>query len=86
MWPLFALMQPAAAIVFALDGILIGAGDTRFLALAMVAGLAVYIPLALSASTLAALWWALLALMAVRLLTTGVRFAGRRWAVIGVPG
>jgi hypothetical protein len=25
-WPLFALMQPAAAVVFALDGILIGAG------------------------------------------------------------
>src|SRR5262249_46356696 len=31
-WPLFAAMQPAAAAVFALDGVLIGAGDTRFLA------------------------------------------------------
>ena len=30
-WPLFALMQPANGAVFALDGILIGAGDTRFL-------------------------------------------------------
>ena len=27
-WPLFALMQPANGAVFALDGILIGAGDT----------------------------------------------------------
>ena len=30
-WVLFALMQPANGAVFALDGILIGAGDTRFL-------------------------------------------------------
>ena len=29
LWPLFALMQPIGAVVFALDGILIGAGDTR---------------------------------------------------------
>ena len=35
LWPLFALMQPAGAIVFALDGILIGAGDARYLAGAM---------------------------------------------------
>ena len=35
-WPLFAAMQPAAAAVFALDGVLIGAGDTRYLAFAMV--------------------------------------------------
>jgi putative MATE family efflux protein len=87
MWPLFAVMQPAAGIIFALDGILIGAGDTRFLALAMVAALAVFLPLALAAATLAALWWALLALMGVRLATTAWRFAGRRWMVLGVsPG
>jgi putative MATE family efflux protein len=29
MWPLFCVMWPPAAVVFALDGILIGAGDTR---------------------------------------------------------
>ena len=84
MWPLFAIMQPAAGVIFALDGILIGAGDTRFLALAMVAALAVYVPLALSAGTLAGIWWALLALMAVRLATAGWRFARRRWLVLGV--
>jgi putative MATE family efflux protein len=83
LWLLFAVMQPAAGVIFALDGILIGAGDTRFLALAMVAALAVFLPLALAASTLGALWWALLALMGVRLLTAAVRFAGRRWAVVG---
>ena len=35
LWPLFALMLPAGALVFALDGILLGAGDTRYLAYAM---------------------------------------------------
>jgi putative MATE family efflux protein len=83
MWPLFAIMQPAAGVIFALDGVLIGAGDTRFLALAMVVALAVYVPLALAGSTLAALWWALLALMAVRLATVVWRFLGRRWMVVG---
>ena len=34
-WPLFAAMMPLNGAVFALDGILIGAGDTRFLAWGM---------------------------------------------------
>ena len=33
LWPLFIVMQPLSGVVFALDGILIGAGDTRYLAL-----------------------------------------------------
>jgi hypothetical protein len=36
LWPLFALMQPLNGAVFALDGILIGASDGRFLAVSMV--------------------------------------------------
>src|SRR6185503_4101219 len=36
LWPLFALMQPLNGAVFALDGILIGAGDGPFLAGSMV--------------------------------------------------
>ena len=46
-WPLFALMMPFNGAVFALDGILIGAGDTRFLMWGMLAAAAVYIPIAL---------------------------------------
>jgi Na+-driven multidrug efflux pump len=85
---MFALMQPAAAVVFALDGILIGAGDTRFLAGSMLlAGLGVYIPIALLALALdwgiQGVWVGLLGLTAVRLATLGWRFAGRRWAVTG---
>ena len=43
-WPLFALMMPFNGAVFALDGILIGAGDTRFLMWGMLAAAAVYLP------------------------------------------
>ena len=87
-WPLFALMQPVGAAVFALDGILIGAGDTRFLKWSMLAAFATFAPLALGAFYLGlgltGVWIALLVLMAVRLVTCGARFAGRRWAVVGV--
>ncbi|HEV2061961.1 MAG TPA: MATE family efflux transporter [Solirubrobacteraceae bacterium] len=89
-WPLFALMQPFAAAVFALDGILIGAGDTRYLAVSMVvAGFVFYVPIALAALHfewgIVGVWWGLIALMAVRLATTAARFRSRRWAVVGAP-
>ena len=87
LWPLFALMQPIGAAVFALDGILIGASDTRFLKWSMVASFAVFAPLALAAPVLGlgvtGVWAALNVLMLVRLLTCGARFRGRRWAVVG---
>jgi putative MATE family efflux protein len=88
-WPLFAAMQPAAAVVFALDGVLIGAGDTRFLAAAMMlAALVFYVPLALAALHfhwgIVGVWAGLLALVAVRLATNAWRFARRRWIVLGV--
>jgi Na+-driven multidrug efflux pump len=74
--------------VFALDGILIGAGDARYLAAAMVvAGLFVLVPISLAALHfdwgLAGVWWGLNALMAARLVTLGVRFASKRWMVLG---
>jgi putative MATE family efflux protein len=88
LWPLFALMQPAGAVVFALDGILIGAGDTRYLAVSMAfSSLACFLPLALLASErgwgVTGVWVALNVLMLARLATTGMRFLGRRWAVVG---
>jgi Na+-driven multidrug efflux pump len=52
--PLFALLWPVAAAVFALDGILIGAGDARYLAGAMAASAAVYVPLLLCSMPA---WW-----------------------------
>jgi putative MATE family efflux protein len=88
-WPLFALMMPFNGAVFALDGILIGAGDTRFLMWGMLAAAAVYIPIALLALHdgwgITGVWWGLVALIAIRLATCGARFAGSRWALTGAP-
>jgi putative MATE family efflux protein len=88
LWPLFALMQPVGALVFALDGVLLGAGDTRYLAIAMAfSALGVFVPIALLALHLGwgvvGVWWGLNALMLARLATIGARFVSRRWAVVG---
>jgi putative MATE family efflux protein len=83
LWPLFCAMWPVAAIVFALDGILIGAGDTAYLAAAMAFAFAVFAPIALTADTVAVVWVAIDVLMVVRLATLGARFARRRWALVG---
>ena len=87
LWPLFALMQPLNGAVFALDGILIGAGDGPYLAGSMVAAF-----LACAGVLVAALagdwgirgvWAALLVLILVRLTLMATRFRRRRWLVTG---
>jgi putative MATE family efflux protein len=89
-WPLFALMQPANGAVFALDGILIGAGDTRFLMYGMLAAsLGVFVPIALLSLALdlgiVGVWVGLVGLIAARLATCAWRFSSRRWALVGAP-
>ena len=87
LWPIFALMQPLNGIVFALDGILIGAGDVRYLMWSMLASGLASIAAALAALALdlgvAGVWGALLVLILVRLATLGPRFHRRRWLVTG---
>jgi putative MATE family efflux protein len=82
-WPIFALMQPVNAAVFALDGILIGAGDTRFLMWAMPCAALVFAPLAVASLLggwgIVGVWLALLALILARLALCAARFAGERW-------
>jgi putative MATE family efflux protein len=83
-----ALLQPANAVVFVLDGVLIGAGDARYLAAAMaVATIAVFVPLALAVlaldGTLLWLWGALSAWILARLVGNATRFAGARWQIAG---
>jgi putative MATE family efflux protein len=88
-WWLFALLMPLNGLTFALDGILIGAGDTRFLMWGMLAAAAVYVPIALLALNrgwgIVGVWWGLAALMGVRGLTCGLRFLGSRWVLTGAP-
>jgi putative MATE family efflux protein len=82
-----AVLQPLNAVVFVLDGVLIGAGDLRYLAGAMVASFAVFLPAAVLAGalggTLLWLWGAITLLMVARLTGMVWRFAGDAWAVTG---
>ena len=84
-----ALLQPVNGLVFVLDGILIGAGDLRFLALAMVGAMLVFVPAAALVLVLdlglAGLWAAVALLMLVRLAALARRFVGGGWVVLGLP-
>lgn len=80
-------LQGLAAVAFVLDGVLIGAGDQRFLARSMaVAGLALAVaiapvlPLDLGIGWV---WAAFGVLMAVRAAMLLVRFRGDAWLVVG---
>ncbi|MFF9918790.1 MATE family efflux transporter [Streptomyces globisporus] len=82
-----AVSQPIAGVVFVLDGVLMGAGDGRYLAWAMLVTLAVFAPVALLVPTLGggltALWWAMTLMMTVRLITLWLRTRSGRWIVTG---
>jgi putative MATE family efflux protein len=82
-----AALQPLNAVAFVLDGVLIGAGDMRFLAWAMIVAAAVFIPAALAVLALDAgigwLWASLGLLMATRASTLLARFASGRWIILG---
>jgi putative MATE family efflux protein len=87
LWPLFALMQPLGGAVFALDGILIGASDTRYLMWSMLAASALFAAIAALSLELGwgivGVWAGLDVLIGARLALLSVRFTSRRWAVVG---
>jgi len=83
-----ALGQPMAGVVFVLDGVLIGAGDGRYLAWAGLAVLVVYAPAAIAAAYLTgeliAVWVAFAGVfMGARLVVLIHRARGERWLVTG---
>jgi putative MATE family efflux protein len=77
------LLQPVSAIAFTLDGILMGASDMRFLAAAMAACSAAFVPIALL--SLGAGWGTggltagLAVWLVLRSALTGWRFGGGGW-------
>lgn len=82
-----AVLQPVAGLVFVYDGVLIGAGDGRYLAVAGVLTLVAFLPaaaavLALGAG-LVALWGALGVFMLARLALLWLRGRGEAWLVTG---
>ncbi|WP_010205576.1 MATE family efflux transporter [Salinibacterium sp. PAMC 21357] len=90
--PVLALGIPIAGFVFVLDGVLIGAGDARYLALTGIINLAVYLPLLwwvqaadlTAVPALVSLWFAFgLGYIGARAVTLGLRAHGDRWLVTG---
>jgi putative MATE family efflux protein len=84
---------PLAGYVFVLDGVLIGAGDARYLALTGLVNLAVFVPLALAADAWGGTGAAGLALLtaafaigyiSARATTLGLRARGTAWQRTGV--
>ena len=87
LWPVLALMQPLNGAVFALDGILIGASDGRYIAGSMVVAFVVFavtlVGVVEADLGIRGVWAALTMLILVRLCAMGGRFLQRGWLVTG---
>jgi putative MATE family efflux protein len=87
-WWFFVALQPIAGVVFALDGVLLGAGDAAFLRTATLSAAAVgFLPLVwLSLAFdwgLVGIWTGLSLFMVIRLGTLLGRARSESWAVLG---
>jgi putative MATE family efflux protein len=83
-----AVITPISGVVFVLDGVLIGAGDGRYLALAGLLALLAYVPLALIVNAqhggLVWLWAAYGGFTFARMITLVLRVRNSRWIRVGV--
>ncbi len=87
-WPWFVALLPLAGVVYALDGVLIGAGDVRYLRdLTLAAALGGFLPAIWAAYVLdlglGGVWAGLGIFTVVRLVTLLWRLRSSRWAVVG---
>lgn len=83
-WWFLALMQPLAGVVFALDGVLMGAGDAAFLRTVTLASAALgFVPLSLLSGWLdwglPGVWTGLTLFIVLRLVAVGRRVRGSAW-------
>ncbi len=83
-WWFLALMQPLAGVVFALDGVLMGAGDVGYLRTVTIGSALVgFVPLSLLSGPLgwglAGVWTGLTLFIVLRLVGVLVRVAGDGW-------
>jgi putative MATE family efflux protein len=88
LWPWLVAMMPLCGVVFALDGVLIGAGDNAFMrTITLIAAAGGYIPLAVCAVAfgwgLGGIWAGLSAFVLLRFLGMCLRIRGGRWLVLG---
>ncbi|MEU2662776.1 MATE family efflux transporter [Micromonospora sp. NPDC007220] len=87
-WPWFVAMLPLAGVVFALDGVLIGAGDVRYLRnLTLLAALGGFLPAIWLAYGLdlglGGIWAGLTLFVVLRLVALLLRLRSGAWAVVG---
>jgi putative MATE family efflux protein len=88
LWPWFVAMMPAAGIVFALDGVLIGAGDIAFMrTITLLAAIGAFVPINLATLQwnwgIGGVWAGLTAFILVRLVGMVLRTRGHRWVKLG---
>ncbi|MCO1654452.1 MATE family efflux transporter [Pseudonocardia sp. S2-4] len=88
-WWFFAALQPIAGVVFAIDGVLLGAGDAAYLrTTTLLAAVLGFLPLIWASLVfgwgLAGIWSGLAGFMLVRLAAVLARLRTGRWAVVGV--
>jgi MATE family, multidrug efflux pump len=87
-WWFFVVLQPVGGVVFALDGVLLGAGDAVFMrnVTLISAGLG-FLPVVWAAFAfhwgLTGIWLAMGAFMLIRLVLMVSRWRSGRWAVLG---
>jgi putative MATE family efflux protein len=87
-WWFFVALQPIAGVVFALDGVLLGAGDAKFLRTATLVSAALgFLPLVWASYAfgwgLTGIWTGLSAFMVLRLVSLVIRTRSGRWARTG---
>ncbi|MDT7783534.1 MAG: hypothetical protein QOF58_1953 [Pseudonocardiales bacterium] len=87
-WWFFVALQPIAGVVFALDGVLLGAGDVKFMRTATLGSAVIgFLPLVWAAYAfgwgLAGIWTGLSAFMVLRLVAVLWRTKSGEWAVEG---
>jgi putative MATE family efflux protein len=87
-WWFFAGMQPLTGVVFALDGVLLGAGDAAYLRTwTLVAAAAGFLPLIWASLAfgwgLVGIWTGLSAFVVIRLVAVLLRMRSGHWAVVG---
>jgi putative MATE family efflux protein len=87
-WPWFVALQPIGGVVFALDGVLIGAGDVRYLRnLTVVGAVGGFLPAIWLAYAfdlgLGGIWAGLTLFVLIRLAALLLRLRSGGWAVVG---
>jgi putative MATE family efflux protein len=88
LWPVMVMMMPIAGIVFALDGVLLGAGDNVFVRnITLLGAFAGFIPVTLAALTfgwgIVGVWAGLASFIVIRFVGMTWRARGDRWMVVG---